>query len=241
MVHPNDIVLGGWDISGLNMAEAMERGRVLDFELQKQLVPYMKDVTPLPGGAAAEGAGGSVVAARCMRLCPRSCRCMCARAVLLLVQASQGSAASCIPRLSLARVMCPGRAQHHLLLSLSSMPCHTFPRPPSRTITGIYDPAFIAANQEARADNVLKGSKAQQVEAVRAHIREFKAAHGLDKVVVLWTANTERYAQVRSSARALEREMAGCMLPHVGAHTHVCTRACNTPTHSNAQVSSARQ
>lgn len=28
MVHPNDIVLGGWDISGLNMAEAMERAQV---------------------------------------------------------------------------------------------------------------------------------------------------------------------------------------------------------------------
>jgi hypothetical protein len=28
MVEPNDIVLGGWDISGLNMAEAMERAKV---------------------------------------------------------------------------------------------------------------------------------------------------------------------------------------------------------------------
>jgi hypothetical protein len=28
MAHPNDLVLGGWDISGLNMAEAMERAKV---------------------------------------------------------------------------------------------------------------------------------------------------------------------------------------------------------------------
>lgn len=28
IVEPNDIVLGGWDISGLNMAEAMERASV---------------------------------------------------------------------------------------------------------------------------------------------------------------------------------------------------------------------
>lgn len=28
MVHPNDVVLGGWDISGLNLAEAMERAQV---------------------------------------------------------------------------------------------------------------------------------------------------------------------------------------------------------------------
>lgn len=165
---------------------------------------------------------------------------------------------------------------------------------------GIYDPAFIAANQESRADNIIKGSKMQQVgsrtqpampqragkelsistglaavallrgtlmgsaqdllqgrgvtvcdqstvqwhalacdlqrlwmaglwgafgqqsqcavscgvcmqrcsccvcavdlcvqmETIRQHIRAFKADNGLDKVVVLWTANTERYAQV---------------------------------------------
>lgn len=109
MVEPNDVVLGGWDISGLNMAEAMERAKVLDWSLQEQLVPYMKDLTPLPG---------------------------------------------------------------------------------------IYDPIFIAANQEERADNLIKGSKAEQVEVVRQQIRDFKAKNAVDKVIVLWTANTERYAAV---------------------------------------------
>lgn len=109
MVEPNDIVLGGWDISGLNMAEAMERAQVVDWALQQQLVPYMKEMTPLPG---------------------------------------------------------------------------------------IYDPEFIAANQEERADNLIKGTKAEQVKVVRQQIRDFKASSGVDKVVVLWTANTERYAQV---------------------------------------------
>jgi len=109
MVDPEDMVLGGWDISGLNMAEAMERARVLEFELQRQLVPYMKDIVPLPG---------------------------------------------------------------------------------------IYDPDFIAANQEARADNLISGSKSEQMETVRAQIRAFKAANAVDKVVVLWTANTERYSQL---------------------------------------------
>ena len=28
MVNPNDIVLGGWDISNLNLADAMERAQV---------------------------------------------------------------------------------------------------------------------------------------------------------------------------------------------------------------------
>lgn len=111
MVHPEDMVLGGWDISGMNMADAMYRAKVIDFELQKQLVPYMKEMpAPLPG---------------------------------------------------------------------------------------IYDPTFIAANQEDRADNIIKGSKREQVETVQQHIREFKQSNGVDKVVVLWTANTERYATVQ--------------------------------------------
>ncbi len=52
MVKPNDLVIGGWDISSANLAEAMERAQVLDFELQRQLVPFMKDLVPLPGTAA---------------------------------------------------------------------------------------------------------------------------------------------------------------------------------------------
>lgn len=109
MVNPNDIVFGGWDISSMNCADAMSRSKVLDFELQRQLVPYMEKYTPLPG---------------------------------------------------------------------------------------IYDPDFIAANQEARANNVIKGTKAEQVETVRQQIRDFKASSGVDKVVILWTANTERYSAV---------------------------------------------
>lgn len=58
------------------------------------------------------------------------------------------------------------------------------------------DSQFIAANQEARADNVIVGSKREQMEQVRKDIAAFKAANGLDQVVVLWTANTERYTEV---------------------------------------------
>lgn len=111
MVEPGDLVIGGWDISSMNLADGMERAQVFDYELQRQLVPYMKDMVPMPG---------------------------------------------------------------------------------------IYDPKFIAANQSDRADNTLPGTKQEQVEAVRQQMREFKAKHGLDKLIVLWTANTERYAEVRA-------------------------------------------
>jgi hypothetical protein len=50
--------------------------------------------------------------------------------------------------------------------------------------------------QESRADNVLTGSKKQNMEQLRADMRAFKAQYSLDKVVVLWTANTERFSEV---------------------------------------------
>jgi len=109
MVDPNDLVIGGWDISRTNLADAMARAKVLDYDLQRQVAPHMASLTPLPS---------------------------------------------------------------------------------------IYYPDFIAANQSDRADNVLTGTKQQHLDQVRADIRAFKASHGLDKVVVLWTANTERFSSV---------------------------------------------
>lgn len=109
MVDPNELVIGGWDISSANLAEAMQRAQVLDFELQRQLVPFMKDLVPLPG---------------------------------------------------------------------------------------VYDQDFIAANQSERADNIVKGSKKEQMETIRQQIRDFKQSSQVDKVIVLWTANTERYSSV---------------------------------------------
>ncbi|OAL70001.1 inositol-3-phosphate synthase [Trichophyton violaceum] len=111
MVHPNDLVIGGWDISGMNLADAMDRAQVLEPTLKALVHDEMAAIKPLPS---------------------------------------------------------------------------------------VYYPDFIAANQEERADNVLPGSKAcwEHVEKIQKDIRDFKAANGLDKVLVMWTANTERYADV---------------------------------------------
>nr|XP_060640880.1 inositol-3-phosphate synthase 1 [Anolis sagrei ordinatus]XP_060640881.1 inositol-3-phosphate synthase 1 [Anolis sagrei ordinatus] len=111
MVHPNDIVFDGWDISGMNLAEAMRRAQVLDWPLQEQLRPHMESMRPRPS---------------------------------------------------------------------------------------IYIPEFIAANQQERADNVLMGTKAEQVARIRRDIRDFRNTSGVDKVIVLWTANTERFCEVRT-------------------------------------------
>lgn len=113
MVHPNDLVIGGWDISSMNLAEAMDRAAVLEPTLKQQVKKEMAQMVPLPS---------------------------------------------------------------------------------------IYYPDFIAANQEDRADNVIPGSKActTHVEKIRQDIRNFKQQNGLDKVIVQWTANTERYADIIS-------------------------------------------
>ena len=109
MVNPNDIVWGGWDISSMNLGDALRRSRVLDHDLQEKLYPVMKDIKPLPS---------------------------------------------------------------------------------------VYFPDFIASNQEERADNVLQGSKQEQMEHLRQDIRNFKANNNLYKIIILWTANTERFASV---------------------------------------------
>ncbi|XP_020104490.1 inositol-3-phosphate synthase isoform X1 [Ananas comosus] len=67
---------------------------------------------------------------------------------------------------------------------------------PMVPLAGIFDPDFIAANQGARANNVIKGTKKDQVQQIIKDIREFKEKSRVDKVVVLWTANTERYSNV---------------------------------------------
>jgi len=107
MLHPNDIVIGGWDINGANLYESMKRACVFDYELQEKLKIQMSQFKPLPS---------------------------------------------------------------------------------------IYYPDFIAANQEDRANNLIsKGTKQQDLEHIRNDIRTFKKIHNLEKVIVLWTANTERY------------------------------------------------
>lgn len=48
MVHPNDLVIGGWDISGMNLADAMDRATVLEPTLKDQVKKEMAGMKPLP-------------------------------------------------------------------------------------------------------------------------------------------------------------------------------------------------
>uniref|UniRef100_A0A2K5PR28 Inositol-3-phosphate synthase 1 n=1 Tax=Cebus imitator TaxID=2715852 RepID=A0A2K5PR28_CEBIM len=109
MVGPNDLVFDGWDISSLNLSEAMQRAKVQVWELQEQLWPHMEALRPRPS---------------------------------------------------------------------------------------VYIPEFITANQSMRADNLIPGWRTQQLEQIHKGIRDFPSRAGLHKVIVLWTANTERFCEV---------------------------------------------
>lgn len=64
---------------------------------------------------------------------------------------------------------------------------------------------YIAANQETRADNLVTGSNREVIEQLRQDIRDMKAR--VDKVVLLWTANTEQYylPEIDSADALLEK------------------------------------
>jgi myo-inositol-1-phosphate synthase len=64
-------------------------------------------------------------------------------------------------------------------------------------LPAIFDLSFVAPNQENRADNVIKGTKQEQMDEVRKQMKEFKEKNALDTVVVFWTANTERYCEIK--------------------------------------------
>jgi len=48
MVHPNDLVIGGWDISAMNLAESMDRAQVLEPTLKSLIRKQMQEMKPLP-------------------------------------------------------------------------------------------------------------------------------------------------------------------------------------------------
>lgn len=64
-------------------------------------------------------------------------------------------------------------------------------------LPSIYIPDFIAANQSHRANNVLTGTKYEQMNIIRQNIRDFRAEHQVEKVILVWSANTERFTNVQ--------------------------------------------
>lgn len=47
-----------------------------------------------------------------------------------------------------------------------------------------------------RANNIITGTKEEQLNCIRRDIVQFKSSKNLDQVIVLWTANTERFSEI---------------------------------------------
>jgi myo-inositol-1-phosphate synthase len=60
-------------------------------------------------------------------------------------------------------------------------------------LKAVFNGKYIASNQADRVDNVFVGTNLQCIEKIRKDIREFRQK--VDKVLVLWTANTEEFFQ----------------------------------------------
>lgn len=106
MANPNDLVIGGWDISSLDMYNSTVRAKVLEPTLIHQLKEDLIQMKPL---------------------------------------------------------------------------------------SGVFNIEYVASNQKDRADNVKKGTNKELIAQLQEDIKSFKTKNGLDKIICLWTANTEKY------------------------------------------------
>lgn len=60
-------------------------------------------------------------------------------------------------------------------------------------LPSVYYPDFFASNQYSRADNVIPGNdKQKHLEQIRNDIQQFKEHNSVDRVIIVWTATTER-------------------------------------------------
>ena len=74
-------------------------------------------------------------------------------------------------------------------------------------LPAIFDPSFVAPNQKSRADNVIPGTKQEQLDTVRKQMKEFKEKNGLEKLIILWTANTERYCDIKEEVHSTAEKL----------------------------------
>lgn len=58
-------------------------------------------------------------------------------------------------------------------------------------LSAVFNPNYIASNQADRVDNIFQGTNQECVDKLRGDIQAFSKT--VDKVIVLWTANTEKF------------------------------------------------
>ncbi|KAH0794047.1 Inositol-3-phosphate synthase [Histomonas meleagridis] len=65
-----------------------------------------------------------------------------------------------------------------------------------KPLPAAFDLSFVAPNQKERANNTLKGTKQEVLDQLRKQMRDFKSQNNLEQVIILWSANTERYSEI---------------------------------------------
>ncbi|KAH0786330.1 Inositol-3-phosphate synthase [Histomonas meleagridis] len=65
-----------------------------------------------------------------------------------------------------------------------------------KPLPAAFDLSFVAPNQKERANNTLKGTKQEVLDQLRKQMRDFKEQNKLEQVIILWSANTERYSDL---------------------------------------------
>lgn len=86
-----------------------------------------------------------------------------------------------------------------------------------KPMKSIYYSDFIASNQNDRADNILEGdniNKLEHLKQIRQDINDFKKNNDLSKVIILWTANTERFAVLSEVHESYDAFMEGIKKDH---------------------------
>merc|ERR1712113_467115 len=124
---------------------------------------------------------------------------------------------SCVPLLAANDVVIGGWDLHHSNLADSmeeacvvSVDLQRQIRSEMEKMTplkGVFQDGWIAGNQASRANWRKEGSLSKQLQEVRDDIRNFKVQNGLDKVIVFWSGNTEKFSKheegVHDSAQGL--------------------------------------
>lgn len=74
---------------------------------------------------------------------------------------------------------------------------------PITPLPSIYNPNFIASNQASRATNVLptENTLRTNIDHIASDIKTFKSHNGVEDVIVLWCASTERFTTGKWSTR----------------------------------------
>lgn len=70
----------------------------------------------------------------------------------------------------------------------------------------------ISENQQSRANNVIAGTKFEQYQQVRRDIQDFKKVANVDTIIVLWTANTERFSSIEKGLNETFAELEAALL-----------------------------